>query len=732
MPESPLPAKATISPENYATDTNATVTSVTSEATFYRKERIITPRRTDRWRSTSTAIQLIDLDLGTERSPTLFALIDSNLGNPRTDRATLEARYDLWLRSSDISNTVSGSTLFESVIDQSTGDHDIYTGALFPSLYPAMKRYYKLDNTTLGSLTSWPDATNTVESGGTSLTQPTPTKAPAVLPGIANGNPAALFLGVNILGTSSGSNVSLGANHMISITFMFLNVSGTQYFMSDGSNGFLRWSGTQFVYQNASGSSQSFTPGITIATNTWYILTVRRIATVLIVQLNGTTIGTLFLSDGTTVFNLRYIGATGSISSPSSGLIGYISDIIIDTALTSPDTCWQYQGTRNSITTTDHPTYTSSSTNLDLPAIVFDGGDVIQTASSINFGSTQTITAVFVRTSQTGVSYIIGDDSTNSYFGWDTTGTDTLVFRSNGTAQSVTSTLTDNTAYIYTVRRAGTNVDFFLNGIQIGATQTTAGTNNFTMAAVGSNSAIANGGELTGELYEVIIDQSSMTDQDITSLHGYLAQDYGIDISTDQFVKLQTLTGVGGSVSQTWVLPLYDVSVANRVHRWYIGDDTEGNAVVASRYWRVRIPASMASTDPLTGVDFTYYECGAIWIGEYTEVLINEGAKIDTVDPSDIDKSYNGSRYPDRIKTYHSMALEFPHLTISELFDLKEKLELAGSNSFILIDIYAPIDSDIHRQHGCYYGLISKKGIKSNHKQQTSGTIQIQFEEAAK
>ena len=95
-----LPASGTISTANLCSAAGASVLAATSQRTFYPKENLITPRRSELWRAVGTGAQSLDFDLGSAQLPAIFALIDSNLGSGKT----------VVIQGSDVSGFSTGET----------------------------------------------------------------------------------------------------------------------------------------------------------------------------------------------------------------------------------------------------------------------------------------------------------------------------------------------------------------------------------------------------------------------------------------------------------------------------------------------------------------------------------------------------------------------------------------------------------------------------------------------
>lgn len=83
----------------------ATVDSATSEATGYRKSRLLDPRRAIRWRSTGVTEQVLSGELESGALPTMLGLVDPNFATPAGDVEEALALLDIWLRAPDIAQS---------------------------------------------------------------------------------------------------------------------------------------------------------------------------------------------------------------------------------------------------------------------------------------------------------------------------------------------------------------------------------------------------------------------------------------------------------------------------------------------------------------------------------------------------------------------------------------------------------------------------------------------------
>ena len=103
-----LPNSGAIAFDNFTTSQNwsATISSVTTEETFYDADNLLNPARTKRWRSTSDgSTDVVYYFDGETVDPTFFAIIDSNLADDKT--ITLTGASDSGFTTSVVSWTLT-------------------------------------------------------------------------------------------------------------------------------------------------------------------------------------------------------------------------------------------------------------------------------------------------------------------------------------------------------------------------------------------------------------------------------------------------------------------------------------------------------------------------------------------------------------------------------------------------------------------------------------------------
>lgn len=176
-------------------------------------------------------------------------------------------------------------------------------------------------------------------------------------------------------------------------------------------------------------------------------------------------------------------------------------------------------------------------------------------------------------------------------------------------------------------------------------------------------------------------------------------------------VTLSSLTGIGGSVVSTWSYTTYIPASINRVLRWFIGNHDGGAAGAASRYWRIGLPTSFAIGADYPGSLDSFLQLGNVWLGDYTEIGYDKGARIRLVDPSIETRARSGAAYHDKLWPYHEVDLKVPLLEAATLYPiLKERLDLVGGTTRVLLDMHSKETADYWRAHGAYYGRLDLKG----------------------
>jgi hypothetical protein len=176
-------------------------------------------------------------------------------------------------------------------------------------------------------------------------------------------------------------------------------------------------------------------------------------------------------------------------------------------------------------------------------------------------------------------------------------------------------------------------------------------------------------------------------------------------------VTLKSITGLGGSVVSTWSYTTYAPASVNRLVRWFVGNHDGGAAGAASRYWRIGIPYSFGLGADRPGAVDSFIQLGNVWLGDWTEIGYDRGARIRLVDPSIETKSRSCAAYHDKLWPFHEVDLKVPLLQAATLYPaLKERLDVAGGTTRMLLDLHSASSADYERAHGAFYGRIDPKG----------------------
>jgi hypothetical protein len=187
-----------------------------------------------------------------------------------------------------------------------------------------------------------------------------------------------------------------------------------------------------------------------------------------------------------------------------------------------------------------------------------------------------------------------------------------------------------------------------------------------------------------------------------------------------------------------FTLPLYVQDDSAKVLRWYLGTPTSGSmgsstnpADAASargrKFWCVRMLPLSYTYD--TGDD-DFFEIGAIFLGEYTNITPEQGVRISASDPSDRQRAYGRAQWSDPIRPYHEIDLTVGGMTFSELYTLKRKIVAQGSRHAIL-DVHAYSTDAVVKGGGCFYGYFSDDPVSGRLESPTDNELSISFEEAS-
>lgn len=378
----------------------------------------------------------------------------------------------------------------------------------------------------------------------------------------------------------------------------------------------------------------------------------------------------------------------------------------------------------------NQPTYQTAEID-GKPVVRFDGSnDYLDLSGTVALGTVHTIVMVVKFSSTLTQSRILGGTAARVSFG---TSANTLRYEHDGSG-SVSVSWTPTSARWYCIRivRNGTSVSFYVDGVQVGTTQTLAANTAFTLKYVGR--AIDTSNPMVGDIAEVMI-ATSATFESLG--YGLALQDFlyarylGSTAATgltsmalsSLLVEFHSSSAFGSSGTR-WALQSYD-QTGRRVLRWYTRepDSLVPAATAALRadpspglfdlffqtsFWRLTFPASGVLDSDSDGVIDTYHEVGAIWLGNYTELPVDFGLSIEVVDPSFISQSDAGARFVDRLPTFHEIALDASANEEAVSYPLLAEIDAAGSSRLCLLDVWAPRSDATMRAMGCYYGHLDK------------------------
>jgi hypothetical protein len=163
-----------------------------------------------------------------------------------------------------------------------------------------------------------------------------------------------------------------------------------------------------------------------------------------------------------------------------------------------------------------------------------------------------------------------------------------------------------------------------------------------------------------------------------------------------------------GQIKWTW-----DLQSNNSNRTWvksldYPDENASWASTVKKRVWRVTIQILNTTG---TGV-YAQPEIGVVWLGDLYELPFDSNFTIKVIDPGKTTPSYNGTDYLDSLRAYAESSITIPTLPEETALNLKTKLDTIGGAKNILIDIYAPDETD-GRSLGTYYGFLDDKSTVS-------------------
>lgn len=321
---------------------------------------------------------------------------------------------------------------------------------------------------------------------------------------------------------------------------------------------------------------------------------------------------------------------------------------------------------------------------------------------------------------------------------------------SGGSAVSVAWTPVVSTWYTIRVVRSGLSVSFYVDGAQVGATQTLAANSVFTLRYVGLNNEFG----MHGDIAEVMI--STATDFEsggyALACQDFLWARYQAGTAATGLTTMAAVSslivefaassafGAGGS---RWAVQSY-AQTGRRVLRWYTRapDSVVPQAtadlradphpiydlVFRTSFWRLTLPAGGVLDSDGDGMVDTYHEIGVIWFGNYTELPIEFGVSVEVNDPSMVSESDAGARFIDRLPTFHEINADSEANLEAVSYALLAEVDAAGTSRHVVLDLWAPSTSLPVKSQGCYYGLLGKgKGTAAKIARKITGRDNVSF-----
>lgn len=384
-------------------------------------------------------------------------------------------------------------------------------------------------------------------------------------------------------------------------------------------------------------------------------------------------------------------------------------------------------GTFTQGTAGNKPTYQTGEID-NKPVVRFDGTDDLlqHSASGINLGTQHTIISV-VKFTSVGATQNRWIGSTNEHVKVQS---NVLYYYDNSlNSASVSWTPNANQWYCVRIVRNGTSVSFYVDGVQVGTTQTLAGNASFTLFVVGVGSTAT----MHGDIAEIMASTSSTFE---SSGYGLALQDflYARYLGSTAATGLTTMalssllvefhsTSAFGSLGTRWALQSY-TQTGRRVQCWYTrapdsfvpaataanraNPDPILDIVFGTSFWRLTLPTAQVLDSDGDGTVDTYHELGNVWIGNYTELPIDFDFDIQVQDPSLATMSDAGARFVDRLRTFHEVSVKSSSNLESVSYPLLSALDDAGTSRHVLLDVWAPQQASaaLARRMGCYYGFL--------------------------
>lgn len=157
-------------------------------------------------------------------------------------------------------------------------------------------------------------------------------------------------------------------------------------------------------------------------------------------------------------------------------------------------------------------------------------------------------------------------------------------------------------------------------------------------------------------------------------------------------------------ISWTW-----DLQANNSNRTWvksldYPDSNKLWTADMKKRIWKITIQLLDTAS---TGV-YNQPEIGVVWLGDKYELPFDSNFSIKITDPGKTTQSYNGTEYLDSLRPFADAQITIPTIPEETALILKTKLDIIGGAKNILLDIYAPDQTD-GRSLGTYYGFLDEK-----------------------
>lgn len=175
-------------------------------------------------------------------------------------------------------------------------------------------------------------------------------------------------------------------------------------------------------------------------------------------------------------------------------------------------------------------------------------------------------------------------------------------------------------------------------------------------------------------------------------------------------ITLQAWNTPNSNDALTWSWDLQ----ANNSNRTWIKtlENTDSNTLwtpnMKRRIWKITIQILDTAGTSM----YSQPEIGVVWLGDKYELPLDSNFSIKMTDPGRTTPSYNGTEYLDSLRAYAETQVTLPLLDEDTALNFKTKLDTIGGAKNILLDIYAPDQTD-GRSLGTYYGFLDDKNTAS-------------------